>query len=98
MRTLVEVPRFSALDIKKIANMNPSKRSGPAINKKADLHKIAKMFKHVIQETTEDLLCSDLKLQQVSLDSQSFSKILQKILGTNYRKALILKRVSMESN
>ena len=59
MRTLVEVPRFSALDIKKIANMNPSKRSGPAINKKADLHKIAKMFKHVIQETTEDLLCSD---------------------------------------
>ena len=39
--------------------MNPSKRSGPAINKKADLHKIAKMFKHVIQETTEDLLCSD---------------------------------------
>ena len=82
MRSIVEVPKFIPLDLKKIANLNPKKKLLPLINKKESLHKIAKMYGNIIHEPKSNLLVSDnLDSSESSMDEemQNFIKIRDEI-------------------
>lgn len=71
---------FSALDLKKIANMNPNKNAGATkiINKRDNVRKIALMFKGVIKSSKNmlDSGSEDEKSEaEVNEEMQNFMKL-----------------------
>ncbi len=67
---VVKKEKVSALDLKKIANMNPNRHVVKVINKKESLHKIANMFKGLAQTTNKKLLDSDSDDQESEEDEE----------------------------
>jgi hypothetical protein len=70
---------FSALDLKKIANLNPNKNAGATkiINKKESVQKIAQMFKGLIQSTKNMLDSGSESSSESEIDEemQHFMKL-----------------------
>lgn len=79
LRNLVEKkPTFSALDLKKIANLNPNKNAGATkiVNKKESVQKIAQMFKGLIKPAKDMLESgSDGSESEIDVEMENFIKL-----------------------